>query len=193
MNTSANKIYSTGKAKLSLAFLFALAVLLLVVSCPLKRLLQSNDIVNTSTTTRTNQTKINSSLSTQLASVENCCAVKKTAVFAKTNLVQKVKLSSPSYVSNLFTERGFDIHYSLSRIKDGPAYVVSSNTSSLPIYLQHLRLLIWFFSPFKILISMPVSMAYKDNECFLLCLCIAEYSTKCIPINNRDDASKASY
>jgi uncharacterized protein (UPF0333 family) len=142
MNTSTNKIYSTGKAKLSLALLFALAVILLVVSCPLKRLLQNNDIVSTATTTRTNQTNISSSSSTQRASVENCCALKKRAVFAETNLVQKVKLSSPLYVSNLLTERGFDIHYSLSRIKDEPAYVVSFNTSSLPIYLQHLRLLI---------------------------------------------------
>jgi uncharacterized protein (UPF0333 family) len=141
MNTSVNKIYSTGKAKLSLAFLFALAMLLLVVSCPLKRLLQTNDIVNTSTATRTNQSNINSGSSTQRASVENCCALKKRAVFVQTNLVQKVKFSSPLYVSNLFTKRGFDIHYSLSRIKDAPAYVVS-NTSSLPIYLQHLRLLI---------------------------------------------------
>ena len=142
MNTSKNKIYSTGKAKLSLALLFALAVILLVVSCPLKRLLQSNDIVNTATATRTNQTNINSGSSTQRAAIENCCAIKKKAVFAQTNLVQKVKLSSPLYVSNLFAERGFDIHYSLSRIKNNPAYVVSSNASSLPLYLQHLRLLI---------------------------------------------------
>ena len=142
MNTSANKIYSTGKAKLSLAFLFALAVLLLVVTCPLKRLLQSNDIVNTSTAKRINQTNINSGSSAQRASVENCCALKKRAVFAHTNLVQKVKLSSPLNVSTLFTETGFDIHYSLSRIKNEAAYVVSPNTSSLPIYLQHLRLLI---------------------------------------------------
>jgi uncharacterized protein (UPF0333 family) len=142
MNTSANTSYSTAKAKLSLAFLFALAVILLVVSCPLKRLLQSNDVVNTAATTRTNQTNINTGSLTQRAAIENCCALKKRAVFAQTNLVQKVKLSSPLYVSNLFAERGFDIHYSLSRIKDERAYVVSSNTSSLPIYLQQLRLLI---------------------------------------------------
>jgi uncharacterized protein (UPF0333 family) len=142
MNTSANKIYSTGKAKLSLAFLFALAVLLLVVSCPLKRLLQSNDIVKTSTATRINQTNISSSSSAQRASIENCCALKKRGVFVQSNLLQKVKPLLPLYVSNLYTERGFDIHYSLSRIRNEAAYVVSSNTSSLPIYLQHLRLLI---------------------------------------------------
>jgi hypothetical protein len=42
---------------------------------------------------------------------------------------------------------------------------------------------------------MPVSMAYKDNECFLLCLCIAEYNTKCtrvgtqIKLNSSNTAS----
>jgi uncharacterized protein (UPF0333 family) len=140
MNTSANKIYSTGKAKLSLAFLFALAVLLLVVSCPLKRLLPSNYVVYNSTATRTNQTNISTRSAAQLASIENCCAIKKKAVFVQSNLVQEIKLSSPLYVSNLYTERGFDIHYSLSRIKNKPAYLVSSNTSSLPLFLQHLRL-----------------------------------------------------
>jgi uncharacterized protein (UPF0333 family) len=141
MNTSAHTIYSISKSKLSLAFLFALAVLLLVVSCPLKRLLQSNYVVYNSTATRTNQTNINTDSAAQHASIENCCTIKK-AVFVQSNLVQKIKLSSPLYISNLYTERGFDIHYSLSRIKNKPAYLVSSNTSLLPIYLQHLRLLI---------------------------------------------------
>lgn len=139
MNTSANKIYSSCKANIYSAFLFALAVLLLVVSCPLKRVLQVNVTFNSSPATRTNQTNISQQTNAGFGAT---CAVKKKTLFVEPGLIQKVQIAIPFYFSNVANATGFDINHYLSRIHCQPAYVVSSNTSSLPIYLQHLRLLI---------------------------------------------------
>ena len=140
MNTSAYTIYSIGKSKLSLAFLFALAVLLLVVSCPLKRLLQSNDMVYTSKTTKASQTNISTRSAAQHSSIENCCAIKKKAVFVKSGLSQKVVAFAPSYLSTVSDASGFDINYYLSGINYNSAQVEINDPSSLPHFLQHLRL-----------------------------------------------------
>lgn len=141
MNTSANHILLTGKAHKS-AFLFALAVLLLVVSCPLKRLLQNNPGSYSRSSVRSNQTNINQRTNTGYSTADNCCAVKKKTAFVKSGLSQKVVLFTPSYLSNVSDASGFDINYYLSGINYNSANVEITNASSLPLFLQHLRLLI---------------------------------------------------
>lgn len=141
MNTSANHILLTGKAYKS-AFLFALAVLLLVVSCPLKRLLQKNEGSYSSTSVRSNQTNIDQRTNTGYSSADNCCVVKKKTSFAKSGLSQKVVVFTPSYLSNVSDASGFDINYYLSGVNYKAAHVAFSNPSSIPLFLQHLRLLI---------------------------------------------------
>jgi hypothetical protein len=141
MNTSANHIVLTGKAHTS-ASLFATAVLLLIVSCPLKRLLQGSPATYSNSAVRTNQTNINERSNAGYNIADDCGAISKKIDVVKTNLSQKVVVSSPSYLSKVSDASGFDINYYLSEINYKAAPVETDNPSSLPLFLRHLRLLI---------------------------------------------------
>lgn len=140
MNTSANKIYWSPKTVFQTAFLFVLAVMLLVVSCPLKRVLQNEFTAGPSSPVRTNQTNINQASASDYYTIADGCWNNQKVIVTTFNLSQQVSLSASINLSYIPVQPGFDIHYSLSRIKNKDAYVVSFNTSSLPLYLQQLRL-----------------------------------------------------
>ncbi len=137
MNTNADHIILTGKAYKS-AFLFALAVLLLVASCPLKRLLRNNS----SSSVRSNQTDINKRTNTGYNTVDNCYAVKKKTALIKSGSSEKVVFFTPSYLSNVSNASGFNINYYIRGINYKWGHLAFSNPSSIPLFLQHLRLLI---------------------------------------------------
>ena len=139
MSISANRIYSSLKININSTFLFALAVLL-VVSCPLKRILQINVTSNYSPVTKISQTNINKSTDADFGASDTCCALKKKTLFDKSTLTQKVQRVIPFYFSDVTNATGFNINHYLSRMHRQPAYVISSPHSSLPSYLQHLRL-----------------------------------------------------
>lgn len=145
MNTCANRIYSRRKANIYSiysALVFSLAVLLLVVSCPVKRALQSGFASHASPVSRTNQTNINEQTNAGIDGTANCLTFQKKTVFVTSGWLQKVQIAIPFYFSDVANATGFDIYDYLSRLQTKPAHVISFNTSSLPLYLQHLRLLI---------------------------------------------------
>ncbi len=142
MNTSVNRIYSSRKVNVYTALMFALAVMLLIVSCPLKRLLQDNFVFNSSSVVKTSQTNINQRTGADHIATANCCAVKKKTVLVKLDLSQQCKLPVPLYQSNITGHPGFDINYFLSGISYRYGVLVSSDFSTLSLFLQHRRLLI---------------------------------------------------
>lgn len=141
MNTSANGIYSCRKATIYAALMFALAVMLLVVSCPLKRLLQNNFVSNSSSAVK-GQTNINHRTGADYSAFANSCADKKEIILAKPDLFKQSELLVPLYLSNIIRRPGFTINYFLSGTNYNYAFLVSSHYSTLPLFLQHLRLLI---------------------------------------------------
>lgn len=143
MNSSANSIYSSRKITVYSAILSALALLILVVSCPLKQLVQENLASNSSHAVRTNQANINQNSNIDNSAQDNYCGARGNTVLVNNDLSQQVKLPAPLYFSNIIELPGFDVKYFLSRIKNNNyTTLIPSNYSSLPLFLQHLRLLI---------------------------------------------------
>ncbi len=141
MQKSENKIHLFPKAKVSSALLFSLAFLLLIVSCPLKRFLKDSFSATSTSATRGNQTHINQRTVTNYSNAFNSCSVSEESVFT-TDLSQQVTLQTPVYFSNIINEPGYNTHYFLSRINYSYHPSSASLSSSLPLFLQHLRLLI---------------------------------------------------
>ena len=139
MNASANKIFSPRKSTVYTALTFGLAMLVLIVSCPIKRLLLTNFNSTTSSSQKSNQNIY------QGANIENnataTCSVEndKTAV-VQSDLTQQHNLPLPLYLSNINNQTGFDINYFLSGINFSSIPSVYAQHSTTPLFLQHLRL-----------------------------------------------------
>lgn len=142
MSTSAYTQCSSRKAQIRSALLFALAVMLLLVNCPLKRVLQNNYGEYAASATRTNQTNINQRTNADYRAAESCSAIQKKTAFVSSNSFQKEHLTAPFDVLNVTHATGFYINYYLSSIRSKPAASNISTPYSLPLFLQHLRLLI---------------------------------------------------
>jgi hypothetical protein len=136
MNTGSNKIaFATNKGRT--AFLFLLAVLMLVVSCPFKRLLQAENNLQTS-----QQSVKGNGAERKVATYQNACSC---AQKQKITLVKfeigKQQLPVPEFLAEYNFQTGFSIPYFLSGTEK--QYQLFSATSpSLPLFLQHRRLLI---------------------------------------------------
>lgn len=122
---------------------FVLAVLLLVFSCPLKRLLLTSAGVTTSyvSPARTTQTNINqrSSSDNNLVSCE--------VASSKVNFINigaTLQFKIPVLLNNDFIaeQTGFRINYFLSGLSLEPLPLVISSSLSVPLFLQHRGLLI---------------------------------------------------
>ncbi len=142
MNTSANKIYSSPKVAFHTALLYALAVTLLVISCPLKRFLQNDFTARSSSQVRTNQTIISQATASDYYALADGCGIKQHVTFAKLNSLPQVSIPSFTDLSYVSIQAGYGLNYFLSGISYSSTVLVSSHHSSLPLFLQHLRLLI---------------------------------------------------
>jgi len=127
------------KRKVSTALLFVVAFLFLIVSCPLKKLLLKDVSSHFSALTGSNKTNINQSNTIHYA-VANCPVAKDP--FFTTDLQQE-KIQAPVYLLNNPNATGFKINYFLNATNgNGHSLFASSATSSVPLFLQQLRLLI---------------------------------------------------
>ena len=143
MNTSANTIFSPRKATVYTALTFALAMLVLVVSCPVKRLLLTNfNSTASSSPTKSSRTNIYQGANIENNATANCYTENDKTAVVESDISQKHKLTLPLYLSNINNQTGFDINYFLSRISYNSTQSVASQHSTLPLFLQHLRLLI---------------------------------------------------
>ena len=141
MNTSVNKIFLTRKATVYTALMFALAMLVLIVSCPVKRLLLTNFNSSASSSQKNNQ-NIYHSANLENNAAANCSIVNDKSVVIKSDVLQQHILHLPFYISNINNKAGFNINYFLSGISYNSTQSIASQHTTLPLFLQHLRLLI---------------------------------------------------
>lgn len=136
MKASLNTSYNSGR-KITSALVFALAVLLLVVSCPLKRFLQLN---TGSSISFRKGTSLQTATSTNYQAA-SCCSIKKKIVLVEASKSKQAKPTAHVFV--IHTEQsGFEIHDYLSRTDVNLHLTLPARLSPLPLFLQHRRLLI---------------------------------------------------
>lgn len=137
MDTRSNKnSLTTNKGRT--AFLFLLAVLMLVVSCPFKRLLQTENTGQSSQ----QSVKWNGAERKVAAYQSDCSCAKKQKITLVKFEVSNQQLPTPEFLAEQNYPTGFSIHYFLSGTKKQYQHFSSSIPSSLPLFLQHRRLLI---------------------------------------------------
>ena len=134
MNSHIQQRFLSGK-RFSSAPLLMLAILMLIVSCPLKRMLQSN--FTSSFAAKTNQ---NSKAHTIHAANTSCLALKKKTAAVNANV--KRHEAPPSLLLSDFRKQGFDLLYFLSGDLKKYNSFKTSAPSRLPPFLRHRRLLI---------------------------------------------------
>ena len=142
MNSSLNKIFSPRKATVHTALMFALAMLVLIVSCPVKRLLLTNFNSTASSSQKSSQTNIYQGVNIENSATANCSVENDKTDVIKSDVSQQHKLPLPLYLSNISNQSGFDINYFLSGISYNITQSIASQHATLPLFLQHLRLLI---------------------------------------------------
>lgn len=118
------------------AFLI-LSVLLLILSCPIKRFFQINAVspVNFSKTE-----KQTANVHSHVRYVSGCAAGEKNIVSHDQSTIHAK--SSPQQTNNANAPSGFDLNYFLSRIRNQASSSPSVLISSLPLFLQKRSLLI---------------------------------------------------
>lgn len=114
--------------------------MILVLSCPLKKLLQNNYVSNSSATGKIGQTNNIQGSIVDYHSTDNCLIVTKEIFLVKTDLSKQINFSDPLYLTNITRQPGFDINYFLSGVSYDYTHLVSYHYSTLPLFLQHLRL-----------------------------------------------------
>lgn len=131
--------YQSSRRKLYAAGVLALAFLMLVVTCPLKRMVQGHHTVSTSAQ-KFHRATIWQSVATEYTAMASCCALKKKEYVIQGSIVKLGVPSSHSIVPYLTIVQGFGIHYFLSRADDESPSFIPAASLSLPLFLQHLRL-----------------------------------------------------
>jgi len=126
------------KQRFTSAILFALAILIVVVSCPLKRMLNGT---TPSASPRIAYVSVNQSSSVATPSQVSCCALRAKVTLLGAELkAQKTPLPVPFIAS--ISLSGFDIPYFLSGTPQTYRTTEIFLSSNLPLFLQHRRLLI---------------------------------------------------
>ena len=125
------------KQRFTSAILFALAILIIVVSCPLKRMLNST----ASASPRIAYVSVNQSISVAAPSQVSCCALKAKVTLLHAELkAQETPLPVPLIASISWS--GFYIPYCLSGTPQTYYATATCLSFNLPLFLQHRRLLI---------------------------------------------------
>jgi len=138
MNTPHNTITWTGRKHITV-LLFTLSMLMLVGSCPFKRLLQHH--IQTQASTQM-PVKWNSPQQKRAAyGNTSCCSLKQKTTLAKTTIT-KHEVPSPHFFADMNVPSGFAIYYFLNGTDNRYNHSASLSLSSLPLFLQHRRLLI---------------------------------------------------
>jgi hypothetical protein len=134
----ANNYKEIAATRGKISFLFLLSILMLVVSCPFKRLIQTENNFQASTqqSIKWNDTE------SQTANKNTSCCVQKQKIILAKPVISKQQLPGSDILANQNLLTGFAIHYFLSGTeKTGNPYIISS-VSPLPIFLRHRRILI---------------------------------------------------
>lgn len=126
------------KAKVSSVLMLSIALMLLVFSCPLKKML-INEATHSSSI-RTNQTNQPANNNYEQEVALNSCLVKKPAQILKFTVAKEIKSITP-VTHHLFLFAGLFSPYFLSATFTHSLYA-GSFSHSLPLFLRHSSLLI---------------------------------------------------
>lgn len=141
MQNSLNKSKLILKRKVSAGLLFILAFTLLFVSCPVKKLLLRNFSSLTAPVTRNHNVHNNSIINANYVAENKHCSFVKNAVIT-TDLVSHMDIKAPVYFPENATATGFELNYFLSGLNENSKSLIPAKNLSVPLFLQHLRLLI---------------------------------------------------
>lgn len=131
--------YHSSRRKLSAAGVFTLALLVLVITCPLKRMLQGN-LSASASTQKFSRSTVHQSTAADYTTTASCCALKNKEHVIHSSIVKPGVPSPASLVPYLTVVQGFGIHYFLSRVDNESASFTPTASLSLPLFLQQLRL-----------------------------------------------------
>ena len=139
MNKKRNTTYQKNIVS---AALFALAMLVLVISCPLKRLLINNYVSQSSTLPKSNQTSSNQ-YATILNSIHtNCCAVKNKISFFQDHKFHYQKIDISDFYISISNDTKHYQYSLLDGSKQNYKFAANAEQHVLPLFLQHRSLLI---------------------------------------------------
>lgn len=126
-------------SRLYKAVLLAIAVLL-IVSCPLKRMMQEN-FLPLSLAKKGIQINPRQDSSAEYASQIFSCVAENESLFTQSTVNKKQILPLQPFFAEK-SETGYALHYFLSGIEKASIAYVNTTLSNLPLFLQHRRLLI---------------------------------------------------
>jgi len=129
------------KRKVSAGLLFILAFTLLFVSCPVKKLLLRNFTSHTSPIAGNHDTNVHSGTHANYIAENEHCSFAKNAVVT-TDLVRHIDIKPRVYSLNNANATGFKVNYFLSGLNENSHSLTVTKNLSVPLFLQHLRLLI---------------------------------------------------
>jgi hypothetical protein len=123
--------------KAKTAFFFVMALLMLIISCPVKRMVNAGRQVPTATQQAAKI--IDNRQQIESYAERSCCIEKYERTAASTESISFQANQDPHMD---FIQTGFAIHHYLSTIHHQYNYTEKSASTSLPIFLRHRRLLI---------------------------------------------------
>lgn len=138
MNSKLHKLISPVR-KFSSGWLLIMGILLLVVSCPLKRILK--DSFGTTSSLKAYQSKVKDKSAGSYVDNNSCYGLKEDAVQAAGN-ANNQKVPLPLFLSVDNSHQGFTIPYLLNGISGLSGRTLNTAYSNLPLFLCHQRLLI---------------------------------------------------
>lgn len=140
MQKDLNKDHSFRKTKVAPPLLFALTFLLLFVSCPVKKFLLTNFIHDTSSFAANNETSNNKSNKVNYALEKGNCSFANDPFFTTDSY--RIKILLPVFYLNSSCAAGFKINYFINGLNSTYYPLITDKNLSVPLFLQHLRLLI---------------------------------------------------
>ena len=141
MNTTNHHNFSSCKAALINSIMCVLAMMVLVVSCPLKRMLQNKVFSTTPPVANSKHGGIIQTTGKNISKSADCFFATQKILSVKSELSRNRTLPSPLYMPAIYENAGIDIHYQ-SSLHLNDFNTASNHYAELPLFLQHLRLLI---------------------------------------------------
>jgi hypothetical protein len=136
MNRINHHRFASRKAAVISTIVCVLAMMIIVVSCPLKRMLHNRVFSNTSPVAKSNH-------AAKTINNNNVCFFAKDKIFSlKPELSGKHTLPSPLSLPAIYEQPRADIHYSLSSLPLTDFNAAFNHYAELPLFLQQSRLLI---------------------------------------------------
>jgi len=144
MNVNTHRNSYTNKAANFAPLLWVFTFILLFLSCPVKRILLNISGEQTASGTRVKTASQGISKTSYQYSKEKCCSLKNRYIYEQphsSQLVKKKLSAEPLFIED---QSGFSIHYAVNDI-DSVSSLSDQQYStawSIPLFLQHRRLLI---------------------------------------------------